>query len=700
MNNLIEIKSSEIRIGPVLRDIYNSNGRLLIKQGFVIESNHQIRSLLSRGVFYSKNNYSKKDKPHPSNNFFTETVSNNPLTILENIASKLVLLFAAVTEKESNFTQKTMMIVDEIQLACDTNIDASLASILVLDGFSSSIKHSIDVAVLTEVIARKSAIEKQERRSMVAAALTMDLSTIELQEQLNQIDSLMGAEQKKSIFRHPEKSLHILEQAGVKDALWLKCVLEHHENKDGSGYPHHISAEQLSYHSQVISISNQYCARISPRGYREPTLHKNTLRQIFLDQGVKIDGKLEKLFIKQLGIYPLGSIVRLENQEIGQVFSQGKSLLTPIVYAQYKPGIGNYQRPVMRDTCQEGYEVIEVLKHGHKEITFDKKVIWGLEVERDKVEVLRDSSSTTNVPEVEGDNFKEIDAEIDALPTLPAVVSELMGLDISDENYFDKVQRLAENDPTFAIRLIRQANTVQNASLTQISSLEQAITRIGTRQIKGLITTFSIAKIFIPSNKSESSLWEHSVEVAVAARAIAAMDNQIQIDPEQAYLCGLLHDIGRFILFRIIPDGPVRTDEKNWKNPDQLVLAEQEACGLNHAELGSRACKKWGLPEDISVAIARHHDYKTYPNSSVPEQKLSQLTKVVQIADHLSMLLLSDSKFEILDLAEEDLYSVITENCMHSTWDNPPIDFRKLCDEMKNISDSADELIKELNLPT
>lgn len=182
--------------------------------------------------------------------------------------------------------------------------------------------------------------------------------------------------------------------------------------------------------------------------------------------------------------------------------------------------------------------------------------------------------------------LREINRAIDDLPMLPSAVSELMSLSISDDSFFEKVKVLAEQDPTFTARLIKVANSAASAPISQITSISHAVSRIGTRQIKGLITAYAVSKIFIPSNSSELNLWVHSIQVAVASQSIAQMATRLKIAPEQAYLCGLLHDIGRFILFNKVPDGPVRIDETDWESPEKLLEIEKEICGLTHAALG------------------------------------------------------------------------------------------------------------------
>jgi len=292
-------------------------------------------------------------------------------------------------------------------------------------------------------------------------------------------------------------------------------------------------------------------------------------------------------------------------------------------------------------------------------------------------------------------NLREINKAVDELPLLPASVTQLMSLSISDDRYIEKVKELAEQDPTFTTRLIRLANSAANAPISQITSISHAVSRIGTRQIKGLITSFAIAKIFVPSNESERNLWVHSIQVAVASQAIARMATRLNINQEEAYLCGLLHDIGRFILFNEFPDGPVSIDEKDWHSPDELIKVEYEITGIDHAKLGGYAAKRWGLPREIVNVVANHHTHD-YLTVTQEDKREALMIQVIQMADYLSVLMMNDPM--IISLPPKELEQIIEDKCIHSSWSHPPISSHLLQNEVQNIFDKASKIIDGLNI--
>mgnify|MGYP001825886387 CR=1 FL=1 len=71
---------------------------------------------------------------------------------------------------------------------------------------------------------------------------------------------------------------------------------------------------------------------------------------------------------------------------------------------------------------------------------------------------------------------------------------------------------------------------------------------------------------------------------------------------------GLLHDVGRFVMFKEAPNALRAIDEGDWETPEALVAEERSVCGITHGELGAAACEKWRLPEQISYVVEHHHD--------------------------------------------------------------------------------------------
>jgi len=230
-----------------------------------------------------------------------------------------------------------------------------------------------------------------------------------------------------------------------------------------------------------------------------------------------------------------------------------------------------------------------------------------------------------------------IESRIDRLPLLPEVLLAVMRLDSAGDDYFDRVQDLVRSDPAFAIRLLRYANSAAVASRTRVDSLERALSVVGCEAAVGLVLAQSAVKVFVPRSDWERDLWRHAFDVACLMQSLAALVSPKALDPRKAYLFGLLHDVGRFLLYLEASDELRRVDETRWASLEEMVLAETAICGFTHAELGARAILKWHLPEELASAIRRHHAPPEAPGRALVDDE--SMLRLLRDADGLSVQL-------------------------------------------------------------
>ncbi|MGB5538651.1 MAG: HDOD domain-containing protein [Gammaproteobacteria bacterium] len=260
---------------------------------------------------------------------------------------------------------------------------------------------------------------------------------------------------------------------------------------------------------------------------------------------------------------------------------------------------------------------------------------------------------------LQSDSKKMIEDQLQELPLLPVVVMKMMTLNRDDDNYFEEITQLAGQDPTFAVRLIRMANSSALASRVPITNLKSAIVRLGTSQIATLVTSIAVMRIFVPSSAEARDLWLHSIQTAIAARAIAMMGETREVNPDDAYMAGLLHDIGRFILLGTAIGELKQIDENDWACPQQLIELEQKLCGFDHTQLGWRICSRWGLPEQI-VEVIRAHHLMDLSGNNTRQAPLKNLVRITRLADSFSMAALHASNHRD---AQADIDQAIDTKC-------------------------------------
>ena len=231
---------------------------------------------------------------------------------------------------------------------------------------------------------------------------------------------------------------------------------------------------------------------------------------------------------------------------------------------------------------------------------------------------------------------EDLKKRIIELPLLPSAVSRLIALAPTDQNYFDKVLEIAQEDPALSLRIIKFANTAKVVSVKPISSLKEAIIRIGIGDIFDIVASIAVTKVFVPVTEEEKRIWLHSLEVAMLARFLSEhYHKELKIEPEEAYLAGLLHDIGLFLMFEVNKSMLEKVNEYHWRTPLQHMKAEKEVYETRHDLLGAFICKEWSIPAAIVWTVKMHHHYDLSELENT-DNTLINLTRIIQLADFLS----------------------------------------------------------------
>lgn len=364
------ISASDVTVGSTLAwDAFDANGRLLLRRGEVISSASQIDGLIERGLFI-------EDAPGADGALVAPKKAPSALALILEARQRLQLLCALDRPKE-NFQNQVVGVRHLIGEACSLSPEAALATALLQRHGRYSIRHSIDVAVTCAVVGALIQVPEPELTSIISAALTMNISMLELQDTLQAQQQPLTEAQRETIRRHPERSADLLRRLGVEDAAWLQAVLCHHEAIDGSGYALGRKGAEVPVPAQFVLLADVYCARISSRLYRRALRPNAALRALFLDQGKKVRDGLASQFIKAIGVFPPGTPVRLNNGEIAVVTHRGAKAATPQVSAIIGSAGMPHLGPIRRDTALGMYGVREVLEWSEVGAPPSMQALWG-----------------------------------------------------------------------------------------------------------------------------------------------------------------------------------------------------------------------------------------------------------------------------------------------------------------------------------
>ena len=362
------LSRSELRVGRTLPwAVYNQAGELLLRAGYQLASETQITKLMELGL-YREESAAEGGRNKPPRK---EPLEQRPTSLFEVVGGykrDLKALCRELTgEPKGGVQTRVLKLAADLQRSCAAHPDATLAALHLDVADDYSCAHPLHAAVISELVARQKGIGETRRRSIVAAAISHDVGLEHMQSELERRKGPLSDTQWSEVKAHPGRGVEMLRRHGVDDAEWLGAVLHHHERNDGSGYPAALPAERIPESARILAIADIYSAMIRPRAYRDPILAKDTLRGIFMERGAKVDAELASILIKEVGIYPPGSLLRLKSGEVGVVTRRGPDAGSPAVHSI----IGRHGAPLVTPERRDPSEIVGMIPN-HK-----FRSVWG-----------------------------------------------------------------------------------------------------------------------------------------------------------------------------------------------------------------------------------------------------------------------------------------------------------------------------------
>ncbi len=229
--------------------------------------------------------------------------------------------------------EAVMPLVEEISASVTRNVHAliSLVRLKTVDDYTYM--HSVAVCALMTALAKELKLSEAEVKQAGLAGLMHDMGKAGIPQQiLNKPGSLTDSEF-DVIRTHPQLGHDMLVKANISDTVTLDVCLHHHEKMDGSGYPEHLSGDQMTIFAKMGAICDVYDAVTSTRAYKPAWEPGMALKRMASWSG-HFDPEVFKAFVKSLGIYPIGTVVMLKSGRLAVVVKQTPdSLLKPVVKA-------------------------------------------------------------------------------------------------------------------------------------------------------------------------------------------------------------------------------------------------------------------------------------------------------------------------------------------------------------------------------
>jgi len=380
----VRIKPGEVKIGePLPWAVYSLEDSLLLQKGAIVSSTKQLQVLIEKGIYRSMTDQEieHEQRLEREKALLAKRQHANPFRIRQQCIDGLAKLLTAIEEQTSEHAEVVLdELAGDIQWLCDRHADSTLGTIHLCVEHRYNVLHPIHSAILCELLGKQIKLPDTQRLDMIMAALSMNVGMFMLQEVLFHQTTPLTKQQNIEVFNHPRKSNKLLEQAGITNQVCLRAVLEHHEKIDGKGYPNSLDAKDIGTEAKIITLADIYAALITPRRHRPPILAREALKSIFEKRGNEVDEVLAAQFIREIGVFPPGSIVRLVNGEIAVVTKRAINRKSgdsthPTVHSIITPRGAPYQSPKKRDCTHEMFKILE-FEPKDKLPPVDPRAIW------------------------------------------------------------------------------------------------------------------------------------------------------------------------------------------------------------------------------------------------------------------------------------------------------------------------------------
>ncbi|KAA3619297.1 MAG: HDOD domain-containing protein [Calditrichaeota bacterium] len=228
------------------------------------------------------------------------------------------------------------------------------------------------------------------------------------------------------------------------------------------------------------------------------------------------------------------------------------------------------------------------------------------------------------IPELKGDLLNEIIEVTRDFTAPPLILTRILELTSEPNVPIEKIADVLSSDVATAAKILKLSNSAFYGRSRNISSIREAIVLLGIHTVRSLVVASSTHSLYSSSTMLRDlkrSMWEHSLAAAIFCKMMARQ--QRTFPPEEAFLAGLLHDVGKLVLLERFPDKYSEILTQNDITTAAALDLEKQLFQFTHQDVGAALVDGWLLPDVLVGAIGQHHE----------SNDLHQLSGLTAIAD-------------------------------------------------------------------
>lgn len=377
-----------------VQKIIEQNGNLVIKSQGKITSKAIVRSLKSKGIIRllidsDKEFVAQSEEPveeQPS----TASISlpEEPIREKETVSFEDEISYAKELHDKGKGLQQRLLnsvaknlpidlklpkeFAQHLVGSIDRNPNALMCLTKIREKDSYLLEHSLNVAVLLANFAKYLGLAEIEVEELALTGFLHDIGKIKVPNEILHKPGRLTDEEMDIMRKHVDYGIETLQEMKLPAHI-IRTMAEHHERLDGMGYPNGAKEEQISIFGRMIAIVDTYDAITAHRCYKAGMPSQRALKILLEDSPVKYDLELVEKFVKCVGVYPVGSLVKLTGEQVAMVVLQSPdSPLKPIVKVFYSIGSETYTDIKDIDLNQSQYKIEKAVMPEEFGINFNR----------------------------------------------------------------------------------------------------------------------------------------------------------------------------------------------------------------------------------------------------------------------------------------------------------------------------------------
>lgn len=347
------ITINELRPGMIVRQIIEQNGSVKVTSSGRVSSEEVIQALKKKGVKKLQVELPRPSKPTTENvppkkqttaktTFATEIVTAEKLHRKGKYIQKVLL--NAVSKGLSFDEQIPREFSQQLVASMDRNPDALLCLTKIKEKDDYLLEHSLNVAIILANFARHIGMGDEAIQELAYAGFLHDLGKIQIDDAILHKPGRLTDAEMEEMKKHVTYGVDALNAASIAPHL-IRVVSEHHERLDGRGYPMGKPAQEISKDGRMLAIADMFDALTADRCYKAGMSSQKAIKILLSEAPERLDKELLDQFIKCMGVFPVGSLVKLSNQKLAMVLKQNDSLAKPVVKVFYSLGGNHFLEP-------------------------------------------------------------------------------------------------------------------------------------------------------------------------------------------------------------------------------------------------------------------------------------------------------------------------------------------------------------------